>query len=370
MSQDPSLCESHHSSPVARPPASPERIRQSLFGVLPGGEAIALCTLANKNGLICKVMTYGACVTQLHAPDRDGRYADVVLGYSRLEDYLQGDAYIGATIGRVANRIAGSSFSLDERVYRLFANDGEHHLHGGRKGFDKVVWKIASMAAIPAARLVLTHCSPDGDEGYPGTLRASVSYTVTDDDEIILEYEATADKPTPVNLTNHTYFNLSGRGTVLDHLLEVNASHYTPLDAQHIPTGAIAAVDGTPADFRRSTRIGSRLPRSETGPSGLNLNYVLNRGESASRLAAHLYEPSSGRTLELSTTQPGIQLYSAAYMRGVPTGKYGATYGPSSGVSLEPQHFPNAVNQPGFPSVILRPGQKYAQKTTWKFSVA
>jgi aldose 1-epimerase len=369
MSPDPSLCD-NRSAPPARRAEPGERMRQTPFGTLPTGEEVALCTLANKNGVTCKVMSYGAAITHLHVPGRDGRHADVVLGYPRLEDYLKGDAYIGATIGRVANRIAASRFTLDQRVYTLAANDGPHHLHGGRIGFDKVVWKIAAPSANAGAKVSFTHCSRDGEEGYPGTLQARVSYTLTDQDEILLDYEATADRPTPVNLTNHTYFNLGGRGTVLDHLLELNANRHTPLDQCHIPTGEIAPVEGTAADFRRATRIGARLEQMTNGYSGLNFNYVLNEPGPAPRFAARLYQPDSGRTLELWTTQPGIQLYSAAYMRGVPMGKYGATYGPSSGVCLEPQHFPNAVNQPGFPPVILRPGQKYQQKTVWRFFVA
>lgn len=313
-------------------------------------------------------MTYGACVTHLYAPDRDGRHADVVLGYSQLEDYLAGDAYVGATIGRVANRIAGACFALDDQTHKLCANDGINHLHGGVRGFDKAVWKVASSAQEPVAKLVLTHCSHDGEEGYPGTLNAKVSFTVTDQNEVIQDYEAIADKPTPVNLTNHTYFNLAGRGTVLDHLLKLNACRYTPLDVCHIPTGEIAPVSGTGVDFCGEMRIGLCLNGMADGSSGLNLNYVLNDGSGPARFAARLHEPASGRSLDLFTTQPGIQLYAASYMRPVPAGKHGLAYGPYSGVCLEPQHFPNAINQTAFPSVILRPGKRYEHRTVWKFS--
>lgn len=322
----------------------------------------------NAHGGVCEIMNYGACVTRLHLPDRHGENADVVLGYARLEDYLNSDAYFGATIGRVANRVADARFRLNRSVYQLAANDGGNHLHGGIRGFDKVVWTASPSVDDSSATLALTYRSPDGEEGYPGTLDVRVSYTLTNENELIIHYRASTDKPTPINLTNHTYFNLAGEGSILDHHLTLNANWHTPLDRRHIPTGRIEPIRGTAFDFCRPTRIGSRLEQLDGQPRGFNHNYILDTGEQPLTRAARLYEPDSGRVLELWTDQPGLQLYTGHYVKPSPVGKHGLAYGPNSGLCLEPQRFPNAVNESAFPSTILLPGDEYRHQTVWKFS--
>lgn len=349
--------------------AALERISESHFGTLPNGLPVSVFTLKNCRGVLCKIMNYGACLMELHLPDRDGKYADVVLGFSRLEDYLRNHAYVGATIGRVANRIAGARFALDGRTYSVTANEGTHHLHGGAYGFDKVYWKAVALANGSSASLVLSYLSRDGEEGYPGALAVTASYTLTDEDELRIDFEASTDQPTPVNLTNHTYLNLAGRGTVLDHHLTLNADHHTPLNDAHIPTGAIDPVDGTAFDFRRPARIGARIEQLGPNSRGFNHNYVLNSSTGRGLCAACLVDPGSGRRIELWTDQPCLQLYTAGYIVKPLAGKYGSSYGVSSGLCLEPQSFPNAVNQAGFPSIILSPDKTYRHQSVWKLMV-
>ena len=339
--------------------------RQSRFGQLPDGTAVDLYTLVNVHGVVAKVTNYGTIITELQVPDRGGKSGDVVLGFDNLEQYLQGHPYLGCTVGRVANRIAKGRFTLDGKTYGLAVNNGPDHLHGGLKGFDKIVWKAAPK---PGAAVEFTYTSPDGEEGYPGTLAVAVTMTLTDANELRLEYRATTDKPTPVNLTNHSYFNLLGEGDVLDHELLIAADYYTPSDSTSIPTGEIKPVKGTPMDFTRPQAVGARFSQLQTIPVGYDHNYVLNSGGKALALAARVYDAKSGRLMEVHTTEPGVQLYTANYFDGSLTGKRGVIYKQHAGLCLETQHYPDSVNQPGFPSIILRPGQTYRQTTLFKFS--
>jgi aldose 1-epimerase len=340
------------------------RVRKSSFGKLPDGTAVDLYTLANANGLIAKVATYGTIITELHVPDRRGELCDVVLGFDNLAQYLKGHPYFGCTVGRVANRIAKGRFTLDGQTYALAINNGPNHLHGGLKGFDKVVWQAEPQAG---AAVMFTYASPDGEEGYPGTLTVAVTIALTDANELRLDYSATTNKPTPVNLTNHSYFNLAGDGDVLGHELMIAADRYTPSDSTLIPTGEIKPVKGTPLDFRQSQPIGSRFAQIHSHPAGYDHNYVLNADGKGLALAARAYEPRSGRVMEVHTTQPAVQLYTANFLDGSLTGIRGVVYRQHSAFCLETQHFPDSVNQPSFPSVILRPGQIYHHTTVHKF---
>jgi len=330
---------------------------------------VALYTLINRNNVQAKVMTLGATLTELWVPDRDGNMADVVLGFSSLEPYLEEHPYFGVTVGRFANRIARGRFTLDGVEYQLAVNDGQNHLHGGIQGFDKVVWEAQptrnGRGGVPGVGF--SYRSLDGEEGYPGNLSVSVTYTLTDDDELVLSYLATTDQATPVNLTHHSYFNLEGEGegTVLDHELRLLADHYTPVDATQIPTGEIRPVAGGAMDFRDPVAVGSRIDRV---PGGYDHNYVLNSEAGSLGLAGILYAPGGGRVMEISTTEPGVQLYTANGLDASLTGKGGRTYGRHAGICLETQHFPDSVNQPGFPPTILEPGQVYRQVTIYRFS--
>jgi aldose 1-epimerase len=317
------------------------------FGTTPGGERAEIFTLSVGGGLEVRATNYGGIIASIRAPDRDGRPGNVVLGHDSLDGYAQGSQYVGAVIGRYANRIAHAGFTLDGTTYRLTANHGPHHLHGGRTGFDRVLWRAAPFAAGGTAGLTLTHTSPDGDEGYPGTLDVRVTYTVTDRRELVVDYRATTDRATPVNLTQHSYFNLAGSGDALDHLLRIDADAITPVDGELIPTGAVAPVAGTPFDFRSPTAIGARLG------AGYDHNFVLNRAGPGLVHAARLEDPVSGRTLDVHTTEPGLQLYTGA----------------RTGLCLETQHFPDSPNQPAFPSTILRPGAEYRSQTVFAFGV-
>ncbi len=307
--------------------------------------------LRSSGGLTLRVTDYGCIIMSLLAPDRDGHTADIVLGYDSPADYQHDPRPLGAVIGRCANRISNSSFTLDGRTHRLTPNVGRHHLHGGRKGFDKIEWQGKPFAGDSTSGVVFEYTSPDGEEGYPGTLQCRVTYTLTEKNEVIVDYWATTDRPTPVNLTQHSYFNLRGRGAgdVLGHVLYVNADRFTPLDRELIVTGEIASVRGTAYDFRSLTSIGARVPGS-----GYDINYVLNGRGPGLIHAARVEEPDSGRTLDVHTTEPGMQLYT----------------GDGSAFCLETQHFPDAVNHPDFPSVILRPGTEYRSRTIFTFGVS
>jgi aldose 1-epimerase len=335
------------------------------FGKLPDGTAADLFTLTNANGLIAKVTNYGAIITELHVPDRQGKLGDVVLGFDHLAPYLHRHPYFGATVGRVANRIAKAQFTLDGQTCKLAANNGPNHLHGGLKGFDKVMWKAQPM---PGAAVKFTYTSADGEEGYPGKLEVAVVMALTDANDLRIDYTATTDKPTPVNLTNHSYFNLAGEGTVLAHELTLAADYYTPVDGGLIPTGEIAAVKGTPMDFTSPQPIGARFSQLPGNESGYDHNFVLRGGGKSLAPAARVFEPKSGRVMEALTTEPGVQLYTANFLDGSLTGKRGVVYRQHSAFCLETQHYPDSVNQPKFPSTILRPGQTYRHTTVYRFS--
>jgi aldose 1-epimerase len=342
----------------------PAHIRKSRFGKLPDGTAVDLYTLTNANSLVAKVTNYGAIITELHVPDRDGKPGDIVLGFDNLQQYLKGHPYFGATVGRFANRIAKGRFTLDGKTYALATNNGPNHLHGGLRGFDKRVWHAEPQTG---AAVEFTYTSPDGEEGYPGTLAAAVTMTLTDANELRLDYCATTDQPTPVNLTNHSYFNLAGQGSALDHELMLAADYYTPSDSALIPTGEIKPVKGTPMDFTTPQPIGSRFAQLHTQPVGYDHNYVLNAGGNGLALAARVHDPASGRAMEVRTTQPGVQFYTGNFLNGSLTGKRGIVYHQHNAFCLETQHFPDSVNQPMFPSVILRPGQTCRHTTIYKF---
>jgi aldose 1-epimerase len=319
--------------------------------------------------MTAKVMTYGAILTELHVPDRDGKPADVVLGFDNLDAYLAGHPHFGATTGRVANRIAKGRFTLDGKEYKLAVNNGPNSLHGGLKGFDKVVWKAEDVSGPGGPAVKFSYKSPDGEEGYPGTLSVSVTYTVTPDNALKIDYAATTDKATPVNLTNHSYFNLAGAasGTILDHELMLAADQYTPADDTLIPTGEIKPVRGTPLDFTSPTRIGARIDQIKKEIGGYDHNYVIRPDTRSPAFAARVYEPASGRVLEMFTTEPGVQLYTANFLNGTHKNK-GVAFQKHQGFCLEAQHFPDAVNHPEFPSIILRPGATYTQTTIYKFT--
>jgi aldose 1-epimerase len=336
------------------------------FGQLATGEVADLFTLTNANGLVAKVTNYGTIITELHVPDRQGKLADVVLGFDNLEPYLKRHPYFGCTVGRVANRIAKGCFTLDGKAYSLPINNGPNHLHGGLKGFDKVLWHAEPQEG---ASVKFTYTSPDGEEGYPGTPEVVVTITLTDANQLRLDYAATTDKPTPLNLTNHSYFNLAGQGSVLGYELMIPADSYTPSDEALIPTGEISPVAGTPLDFRKPQPIGARFAQLHKQPVGYDNNFVLKAGQEL-KLAARVQDPGTGRVMEAWTTEPAIQLYTANFLDGSLTGKRGVVYGQHCAFCLEAQHFPDSVNQPKFPSTILRPGQTYRQTTVYKFTTA
>jgi len=341
-------------------------VNKSSFGSLPDGTPADLFSLTNGAGAVVKVTNYGTIITEIHVPDRRGLDADVVLGFPDLQGYLGGHPYFGCTVGRFANRIAKGRFELDGKSYQLAINNGPNSLHGGLEGFDKVVWRAEPQAG---ASVLFKHHSPDGDENFPGNLDVQVRIALTEQNELVLEYEAVTDQATPINLTNHSYFNLAGAGNVLDHALMLNASHYTPTDATQIPTGEIAPVAGTPMDFRTPVAIGSRFSQLSMKPAGYDHNFVIDGGGASLVLAARVVEPATGRTMEVLTTEPGVQLYTANYLDSTLAGKGGLRYGQYSALCLETQHFPDSVNKPNFPSVILRPGEVYRQKTIYRFGV-
>jgi aldose 1-epimerase len=340
------------------------------FGKTADGTPVDLYTLTNAHGMIVKVMTYGGIVTQIVVPDRNGKMGDVVLGFDSLDEYLAGDPYFGATVGRVGNRIAKGKFTLDGQEYTLATNNGPNALHGGLKGFDKVVWQAAPISTGDEPSVRMTYLSKDGEEGYPGNLKAEVTFTVTKDNALRIDYKATTDKATPINLTNHSYFNLSGcdDGNILGHRLLLAADRYTPVDDTLIPTGELAPVKGTPFDFTKMTAIGRRIDKTGGNPVGYDHNFVLNSGGGRLALAARVVDPRSGRVLEMLTTQPGVQFYTGNFLDGTIKGKGGTVYNQYQAFCLEAQHFPDSVNQPKFPSTILRPGKTYRQTTVYKFS--
>jgi len=366
--------------PVQEPEAKSEvketrlmSAKKESFGQTSDGRQIDLYTLTNTNGLRARIMNYGAILISLEVPDRDGNLGDITLGFDALDGYLKEHPYFGAIVGRYANRIGKGRFLLDGVEYKLATNNGENHLHGGIKGFDKVVWKLDDIRAEGFPRpedskaiVKMSYISEDGEEGYPGNMACTVTYTLTKDNELKISYEAETDKSTVVNLTNHTYFNLAGQGTgdILGHELTLNADNYTPVDEGLIPTGEIRTVKDSPMDFTLPMSIGSRIGKVS---GGYDHNYVLNSGGGLPVLAARVYEPTSGRVMEIHTTEPGIQLYTGNFLDGSLTGKAGKVYKKHYAFCLETQHFPDSPNKPEFPSVVLLPGRKYSTETTYKF---
>lgn len=345
-------------------------IETKSWGKTPDGQDVTHFTLVNRDGLSVGLLELGALITEIRVPNRDGKLADIVLGFDTLGDYQKNPAYFGCTTGRYANRIAGGKFTLDGTEYQLATNDGPNHLHGGEKGLHRCLWKGEPLETGEGPAVRFTYTSPDGEDGYPGNLSMAVTFTLTNANELRLDYEATTDKATPINLTNHSYFNLAGEGTgtILDHVLQLEASRYTPVDDTLIPTGELAPVAGTDMDFTQPTAIGLRIEKVGKDPTGYDHNYVLDSQDGSLALAARVVEPTSGRVLEILTTQPGIQLYTGNFLDGSIVGKDGKAYQRNYAFCLETQHYPDSVHQPTWPSVILRPGETYRQTTVHRFS--
>ena len=343
-------------------------IRKVDFGTTKSGQQVHLYVMTNHNGMVAKVMTWGALLTELQVPDRSGKPGNVVLGFDNFATYEAGHPFFGAIAGRVANRIARGKYTIDGKEYSAFVNNGPNSLHGGKEGFDKKVWAAETKQTPEGAALILRYTSPDGEEGYPGTLQTTVTYTLTEKNELKIDYLATTDKPTILNLTNHSYFNLAGpgNGDMLGHTLTINADKYTPVDDGLIPTGELAPVAGTPLDFRSPKTIGQDIAKVTIG--GYDHNYVLNKpalGELT--LAAKASEPTTGRVMECWTTEPAVQLYSAIHLDGKTVG-IGGAYPKYGGFCLETQHYPDSINHPSFPTTILRPGQTFVSQTIYRFS--
>ncbi len=344
------------------------------FGKTPDGEDVQLYTLTNSSGVKARIMTYGGILVSLDVPDKDGKLGDVVLGYDNLADYVENNPYFGALVGRYGNRIGKGKFTLDGKEYTLAVNNGENHLHGGLKGFDKVVWKGSPVKGGDYVGVKLTYLSKDGEEGYPGNLNCTVVYTLNEDNEFKIDYSATTDAATVLNLTHHSYFNLTEcKRDILDHQMMLNADKCTPVDEGLIPTGELRNVSGTVMDFTRATAIGARIDSDYEQikfGGGYDHNWVLNKSGEGMTLAARVYEPTTGRVMEVLTTEPGIQFYSGNFLDGTITGKDGIVYKYRYGFCLETQHFPDSPNKPEFPSVVLKPGEKYSHTTIYRFSVS
>ena len=350
-------------------PKLPVLVDEAKFKTEHDGKPVDLYTLKNKNGMVVQITNFGAKVVSIFTPDKNGNLGDVVLGFDSAEDYFNtSEIYFGATIGRYGNRIGNAQFSINDTVYHLSKNDGENALHGGLKGFFAVVWNGNQIDDKT------TYLSPDMEEGYPGNLNVKVVYTLTDDNELKIEYHATTDKATPVNLTNHSFFNLDGAGSgdIENEIMQINADYYTPVDSGLIPTGEIAPVEGTPMDFRKPTAIGARInddfEQLKLG-RGYDHNWVLNKADSGLNFAAKVVDPASGRTLEVYTNEPGIQFYTGNFLDGTVAGKGGKVYAHRSALCLETQHFPDSPNKPNFPSTILKPGDQYYSICVYKFGV-
>jgi aldose 1-epimerase len=346
-------------------------MKKAAFGKMPDGQAIELYTLTNRSGMKVTITNYGGRVVSLLVPDRAGKVADVVLGFDDLSGYLDQNPYFGALVGRYANRIANGEFALDGVEYHVPKNDGPNALHGGIRGFDKKVWTARDISKENPS-LELTYLSKDGEEGYPGNLSVRVIYTLTDNNEVQIDYTATTDKDTVLNLTNHSYFNLAGQGNgdILNHQLMINADRFTPINPTLIPTGELRPVGGTPFDFRKPAAIGVRINDDNEQlkfGKGYDHNFVLNHQGAGLVLAARVTDPESGRVMEVLTTQPGVQLYTGNFLDGTIHGKGGKVYGYRSALCLETQHFPNSPNQPNFPSAELKPGQTFHEMTIYKF---
>ncbi len=349
-------------------------VKKEPFGKLPNGQEVYLYILKNPSGMTVKLTNYGATDVAIEVPDRSGKMADVVFGYDSVMGYVNGNSYFGGTIGRYANRIAHGTFKLDGKVYHLPINDGPNSLHGGTVGFNKVVWTAEPLETSRGPAVRFSYVSKAGQDGYPGTVKVTVTYTLLKDDALRIEYRGTTDKPTILNMTNHTYFNLSGdpNKTILDEDLMINANKYTPVNKYEIPTGKIATVVGTPMDFRKMTRIGAHINEDNVQLKrcgGYDLNWVLNGYNKKVHKVAEVYDPTSGRILTVYTDQPGIQFYTGNFLNGTEIGKHGVHYKYRTALTLEAQLYPDSPNEPKFPSATLRPGQTYRQTTIYKFSV-
>jgi aldose 1-epimerase len=355
---------------VAAEASAAGTIEKSVFGKLADGTPVELYTVTNAKGLVMKVMTYGAVMTELQVPDRNGKISDITLGFDNLEQYTGVHPYFGSTIGRVANRIAKGKFTLEGKDYTLAVNDGPNALHGGLKGFNRVLWKAEPIEGKKEGSVKFSYVSKDGEEGYPGSVSVTVTYTLTDKNELKIEYTATTDKATPINLTNHSYYNLAGEGDVLGHEMWLNAKAYTPVDDTLIPTGELAPVKGTPMDFTKPHLIGDRLGELTNKPQGYDHNYVLNRRKNSDNLvlALRVREPKTGRVMSVYTTEPGIQFYTGNFLDGTLKGKGGTIYKQHYAFCVEADHFPDGIHQPNFPNTILHPGETYHQLTIEKFS--
>ncbi|MGB9602921.1 MAG: aldose epimerase family protein [Limisphaerales bacterium] len=350
-------------------PASIERIKEEEWGKLPDGRAVKRITLKNKNGVVVKIANLGVTITEIYVPDKTGNFTNVVVGFDQFERFVNGPT-LGAVIGRFANRISGARFKIDDVEYKVTPNSGTNHIHGGRRGFDRVLWDASPLPPEKdRASVRFTYLSKDGEEGYPGNLTVNVTITLTDDNELHLLYEAQTDKPTVVNLTNHSYFNLAGSGDVLNHELLIAADFYTPSDSQLIPTGEILSVRGTALDFTTPHKIGERIAQFMPRPGGYDHNFVLRREGKPPYFAARLIEPDSGRIMEVYTDQPGLQIYTANHFNGKIVGTGGVAFPRHGAVCFETQHFPDSPNKPHFPSTILRPGDKFHSITVFKFLV-
>jgi aldose 1-epimerase len=362
-------------APIGAAPNAGSTVKKP-WGETPDGQAVDLYVLTNRSGMQAAITTYGGAVVSLKAPDRSGKLGDVVLGYDSLDGYVNDKAYLGAIVGRYGNRIAHAQFSLDGKTYTLAKNNGDNSLHGGIKGFNKVVWAAKEIPTKNGQTLELSYTSKDEEEGFPGNLKVGVKYMLTDDNGLRIEYSAMTDKKTVVNLTNHSYFNLAGPGSgdILGIVLMIVADKFTPVDAGLIPTGELRDVSGTPFDFLKPATIGARIAQNDQQlklGNGYDHNFVLRRamGERSETLAARAIDPASGRVLEVWTTEPGVQFYTGNFLNGSAKGKSGIAYTRRSAFCLETQHFPDSPNQPNFPSAVLSPGETYHTSTSYKFSV-
>jgi aldose 1-epimerase len=343
------------------------KVEKSFFGLTPEGDSAMLYTLKNEKNITITITNYGGIINGIHTPDKNGNTANIALGFDKLEQYMEGHPYFGALVGRYGNRIAKAQFSLDGESYALAANNGNNSLHGGIEGFDKKLWSPQVIGCDERSALKLSYVSPDGEEGYPGNLTVSVTYELLMD-QFFITYEAETDKATVLNLTNHSYFNLAGEGTILDHILYINASKYTPVNDELIPTGEFANVEGTPFDFRKPNVIGERFDELSAEPVGYDHNYVIDGKKGEKKLAAKVLDPKTGRFIEVSTTEPGVQFYTGNFLDG--TLKSGnKVYEQHSGFCLETQHFPDSPNQDNFPTTVLRPGEKFISQTIFRFGV-
>jgi len=346
------------------------QIQKEFYGATQSGTPVDLYTLTNDNGVEVKITNYGGIITSIVAPDRDGDFREITLGMDSLEGYLGPHPFFGALVGRYGNRIRAGKFTLNGKDYQLATNANGHHLHGGNKGFDKVVWEAKTTSVDDGVSLTLNYVSKDGEENYPGNLSVTVTYTLTNDDELQIDYTAKTDQPTVLNLTNHTYFNLAQSDTILDHVMMLDADDFTVVDDAVITTGEIRSVEGTPLDFRQPTRIGKRIEADDEQlkfAGGYDHNWVVNGEPGELRLAARVTEPTTGRTLEVYTTQPGIQFYAGNMMPQEMVGRGGQVYKWRGGLCLETQHFPDSPNHPNFPTTELKPGEKYHEVTVFKF---